>query len=255
MKQKILAAKKSVLVGLIAGTLSMPVYSSGFPVYDGANWTSNFMTSFESHLQTLKQIDEYRVQIDQYMDQLQNSLAPASYVWDQAQTTINGLMNAVDTLNNYKAELGSIDNYLSEFQDVAYYRQSPCFSSAGCSDAERTAMEQNRTLASESQKKANDALFRGLDKQQDALRSDAKTLERLQSSAQSATGRLEALQYANQFASQQANQLLQIRGLMMAQQNAMATRMQAEADREAQEAASAENLRKGSYRSSQVRSW
>ncbi|HLP81980.1 MAG TPA: conjugal transfer protein TrbJ, partial [Nitrosomonas sp.] len=86
-------------------------------------------------------------------------------------------------------------------------------------------------------------------------RSDAKTLERLQSSAQSATGRLEALQYANQFASQQANQLLQIRGLMMAQQNAMATRMQAEADREAQEAASAEKLRKGGYRSSQVRYW
>jgi len=255
MTQKILAAKKSGLAALIAGALSMPVYSSGFPVYDGANWTSNFTTSFESHLQTLKQIDEYRMQIDQYMDQLQNSLAPASYVWDQAQTTINGLMNAVDTLNNYKTELGGIDNYLSEFQDVAYYRQSPCFSSGGCSDAERTAMEQNRTLASESQKKANDALFRGLDKQQDALRSDAKTLERLQSSAQSATGRLEALQYANQFASQQANQLLQIRGLMMAQQNAMATRMQAEADREAQEAASAEKLRRGGYRSSQVRSW
>jgi P-type conjugative transfer protein TrbJ len=120
---------------------------------------------------------------------------------------------------------------------VAYYRNSPCFSSAGCSDAERTAMEKNRVLASESQKKANDALFKGLDKQQDALKDDARTLERLQSAAQGANGQVEAIGYANQLASQQASQLLQIRGLLIAQQNAVTTRMQAEADREAQQQA------------------
>ncbi|HRE17780.1 MAG TPA: conjugal transfer protein TrbJ, partial [Rhodocyclaceae bacterium] len=43
--------------------------------------------------------------------------------------------------------------------------------------------------------------------------------------------------YANQLASQQANQLLQIRGLLIAQQNAVATKMQADADKEAQQAA------------------
>jgi entry exclusion lipoprotein TrbK len=43
---------------------------------------------------------------------------------------------------------------------------------------------------------------------------------------------MQAIQYANQLASQQANQLLQIRGLLIAQQNALATRLQAEADRQ-----------------------
>lgn len=88
-------------------------------------------------------------------------------------------------------------------------------------------------LASQSQKKANDAMFKGLDLQQNALNNDAATLEQLQSGAQSATGRMQAIQYANQLASHQANQLLQIRGLLIAQQNAIATKMQADADREA----------------------
>jgi conjugal transfer/entry exclusion protein len=34
---------------------------------------------------------------------------PGAYIWDQAQSTINGLMNAVDTLNYYKTQLGSLD--------------------------------------------------------------------------------------------------------------------------------------------------
>jgi P-type conjugative transfer protein TrbJ len=116
-------------------------------------------------------------------------------------------------------------------------------------------MSENRRLASESQKKANDALFRGLDKQQDALKSDARRLEQLQSAAQSAGGRMEAIGYANQLASQQANQLLQIRGLLIAQQNAIATRMQAEADKEATTAAADEQFRRGTFRASTGRTW
>lgn len=48
---------------------------------------------------------------------------------------------------------------------------------------------------------------------------------------------MQAIGYANQLASQQANQLLQIRGLLVAQQNVIATRMQAEADLEAKQQA------------------
>jgi P-type conjugative transfer protein TrbJ len=255
MKPKILASKIALVMTLTTAPLSMPVNAGGIPVIDATNLTQNTMTAMESVTQTIKQVEEYRTQLQQYSDQIQNTIAPAAYVWDQAQSTINGLMSAVDTLNYYKNQVGSLDSYLSKFQDVAYYRGSPCFSAAGCSDAERAVMQQNRTLASESQKKANDALFRGLDLQQDALKADAGRLEQLQSSAQSATGRMEAIQYANQLASQQTNQLLQIRGLLIAQQNAITTRNQVLADREAQEAASAEQLRMGGYHASPIRSW
>ena len=97
--------------------------------------------------------------------------------------------------------------------------------------------------------------FKGLDQQQDAMESDARQLGRLQASAQGATGQMQAIGFANQLASNQANQLLQIRGLLIAQQNAIATRNQVLADREAIEATAAENFRKGEFKPGPARAW
>lgn len=110
-------------------------------------------------------------------------------------------------------------------------------------------------LGSESQKKSTDALFKGLDKQQDSMQSDASQLQRLQSSAQGASGQMQAIGYANQLASHQSNQLLQIRGLLIAQQNVIATRNQALADREAKEEASSALFRSGTFRASPIKNY
>lgn len=126
---------------------------AGIPVIDGGNLTQNIMTATESVSQTLKQIEQYQTQLEQYENQLQNTLAPASYIWDQAQDTINKLSQATDTLAYYKQQLGSLDDYLGQFQDLDYYKNSPCFTSAGCSDADRAALEKTQELASESQKR------------------------------------------------------------------------------------------------------
>ena len=231
---RFLAAKTALVLALTIGGASMPAHA-GIPVIDGGNLAQNIMTAIESVAQTLKQIEQYRTQLQQYENMLQNTAAPASYIWDQAQSTINGLMSATNTLDYYKQQLGSLDSYLGKFQDVNYYKSSPCFTSAGCSAAEWAAMKQAQQFGSESQKKANDALFKGLELQQRNLKGDAETLQRLQSSAQGATGQMQAIGYANQLASNQANQLLQIRGLLIAQQTAVTSKMQADADREAQE--------------------
>ncbi|ABM18804.1 P-type conjugative transfer protein TrbJ [Marinobacter nauticus] len=225
-------------------TLVQPV-QAGIPVIDGTNLTQNIMSALEAVAQTAKQIQQYQTQLQQYENQLQNTMAPAAHIWDQAQRTINDLNQATNTLAYYQNQLGSLDAYLGKFQDVAYYRGSPCFSSTGCSDAERAAMEENRRLASESQKRANDALFKGLEQQQDNLEADARQLTRLQSAAQGADGQLAAIGYANQLASNQANQLLQIRSLLIAQQNAEATRLASELDDSA----------RGEAREKQLRTW
>ena len=236
MKHIQLLAAKAAVVAALAASVIVPPARAGIPVLvdGGVNTLQTLISTIEEIAQTAKQIEEYKTQLDQYQNMLQNTMNPDTYIWDQAQVTISKLLQATDTLNYYKAKLGSLDSYLGKFQDVAYYRNSPCFTSAGCSPAERAAMLQNRTLASESQKKANDALFRGLDKQQTNLQSDASTLRSLQSAAQGASGQMQALGYANQLASQQANQLLQIRSLLIAQQNAIGTQMQGQTDREAQ---------------------
>jgi P-type conjugative transfer protein TrbJ len=245
-----------ILIALSAPPATIPpANAGGLPVIDASNLTQNIMTAIESVAQTLKQIEQYKTQLQQYENMLQNTLAPAAYIWDQAVTTMNQLRAAIDTLNFYKSQLGNIDAYLAKFQDLNYYRNSPCFREGGCRDAEWAALKEQETLGSQAQKKATDALFRGIDKQQDAMVADAATLQRLQSSAQDARGQMEALGYANQLASHQANQLLQIRALLIAQQNAIATRQQVIADREAQEAAAAEQLRKRRFKPSSKREW
>lgn len=223
----------------LAGGVSISAHA-GIPVIDGGNLTQNILSAQESVAQTLKQILQYQTQLQQYENMIQNTVAPAVNIWDAAQSTMNSLRGSIDTLNYYKTNLGSIDAYLGKFQDTAYYRSSPCYSPTGCTAAQWAAMGESQRLGSEAQKKATDALFKGLDQQQDAMQSDATQLQRLQSSAQGATGQMQAIGYANQLASHQANQLLQIRGLLIAQQNVIATRNKALADREAQQQAASE---------------
>ena len=242
-------AAKSALVLAVALGASLPSHA-GIPVLDGANLVQNIMSAVEAVAQTTKQVEQYKTQLDQYQNMLQNTAQPVTQVWDQAQSTMNSLRSSIDTLSYYKQQLGSIDAYLGKFQDVNYYKNSPCFSSSGCSAADQAALKDMERLASESQKKANDALFKGLDKQQDALQTDASTLQRLQSGAQGATGQMQALGYANQLASSQANQLLQIRGLLIAQQNAVTTRQQALVDKEARTQAATDQALGGAFKAS-----
>ena len=82
-----------------------------------------------------------------------------------------------------------------------------------------------------------------------------RRLEALQKNAQDAPGQMAAIQAANQFASNQASQLMQIRGLLIAQQNAEAARQARMADIEAQQAAAAVQLRNGTFRKSTPREW
>ncbi|MFH0782577.1 MAG: P-type conjugative transfer protein TrbJ [Pseudomonadota bacterium] len=243
-----------LLFVILALFLSTPV-RAGIPVIDVGNLLENIISAIEAIFQTAKQIEQYETQLQQYEDQIKNTLSPETYIWDEAQSTISGLIDTVDTLSKFKAQLGSIDAYLEKFQDIDYYRNSPCFTAQGCSALEMDALNKVRALGSESQKKANDALMKGIDSQQKALKSDAKKLESLQQSAQNAEGRMEAIQAANQIASQEANQLLQIRGILLAQQNALAARNQTVMDKEAQEVAAGQRFRSGNLTPSTPKSW
>jgi len=250
-------AAKTVAAALCLASLAYTnTASAGIPVIDAGNLSQNIVTALENVTHTAKQIQQYQTQLQQYENMLQNSVAPAAYIWDQAQATMASLNGAINTLQGYKTALGSVDNYLNKFQDLSYYRNSSCFTATGCTAAQFAAISRNADqLAMEAQKKANDAVFKGLDQQQTALQTDAAKLQRLQSSAQGAAGQMAAIQFANQLASNQASQLLQIRSLLIAEQNMVATRNQALADQEAKQKAAGEQLRRGSYTASTTRSF
>lgn len=250
MKANLTASGASRLLAapmLIFTAFTSPV-NAALPVTDASNLSQNVITAMENVAHTAKQIQQYQTQLQQYQNMLQNTARPNDQIWDAATTTMNQLRKSTDILNHYKATLGSVDAYLEKFQDTEGYRNSPCYSVRGCTAEQWASMNEAERYGSQSQKKATDALFRGLDLQQKNLQVDATQLQRLQSSAGSAAGQMQALGYANQLASHQANQLLQIRALLMAQQAAIATRNQALADREAKQLASAQAIRVGTFK-------
>lgn len=218
------------------------------PVIDYANLTQNTLIK----IQALKQSE---TQFKQYQSMLENSKKLDRYTWDKASLSMDELVKNIDTLNHYKQQAGSMDAYLSRYQDQDHYRNAPCFNGASCTEAERQAISQQEANASEAQKRANAAMLRGIDIQQNAMQADARQLIALQKQAEDATGQMAALQAANQLASAETNQLLQIRGLMVAQQNAAATRALAIADKEAIQAAGDERFRRGTFKKSSGKTW
>lgn len=253
-------------IALLAGlAFTFPAHA-GIPVIDGANVALGKLAVVESVKQTAKQIMEYEQQVEQYARQglqyqkqleqyenmVQNTAAPAAYIWDKANATINKLMETQDMLNYYTHQAGSLDAYLKKFQDTNYYKSSPCFGGGGCTDEDRAELVRHEEMVSESQKTANDALFKSIQQQQENLQADARQLESLQQAATTADGQVKAIQYANQLASQQSNQLLQLRTLMLAQQAAEANRAAAELDEKARGEAQAKKLTTWQFKKSPV---
>ncbi|MBW9287532.1 P-type conjugative transfer protein TrbJ [Escherichia coli] len=251
----ILAAKKTLLVSFVASIMALPA-QAGIPVIDSTNVVQTTISAVNNVQAVAKQIQQYQTQLQQYENMLQNTVAPATYIWDQANSTINRLLQAQDTLNYYKNQAGSLDSYLKRYQDISYYRSSPCFNSnIECTADEINAIRSAQQDSSEARKKANDAVFKVIDQQQNTLQADADNLADLQTQASGATGQMKAIQAANQLASAQANQLLQIRSILVAQQNAAATVAQVQADREAQQTVADEKTLSGVNTPSPKRIW
>lgn len=236
-------------------TLVPSAHATGIPVFDATNLQQNAVSALESVNQTIKQIEEYALQLQQYEDQIKNSLAPAAYVWSKAQNTMNKIMDLQNALNGYINTAGNMDSYLAKFGNVNTYKSSPYFGASGGSKEQAEKLMESETVGSEAQKTANDNMMRTLEQQQQALREDAANLEQIQSSATSAQGRMEAIQYANQLAAHQSNQLLQLRALMMAQQAAEAARNQTISAREARQQAADEKALESRFTESPKTNW
>lgn len=241
---RVIAIRTAVLCAAVA--LASPPVSAGIPVIDGVNITQSTISAINNAAAVAKQIQQYKTQLEQYENMLQNTLAPAAYVWSEVNGVISKVVQAQQTLEYYKNQSGSIDSYLSKFQNVNYYRSSPCFTLNGCSDADRQALDDARADASDAVKRANADVIKSVDQQQQTLNTDATKLQALQAQATTATGQMQALQAANQLAAAQGNQLLQIRGILLAQNQAAATMAQAQADRQAQQDAADLKLGDGS---------
>ena len=162
-------------------------------------------------------MQQYQLQLQQYANEVKNTVAPAAQLWQEAQQTMNSVMGTVGMFQNGSA----LQNYLNQFQNVNYW-----LSASPSSYTYQTA-------GSVAQKQANDALVKGIVAQQQQIQKDAATLQQLESQASSADGQMKALVAANQLAALQQEQLLQIRELLLQEQQALAARQQTLANDEA----------------------
>jgi P-type conjugative transfer protein TrbJ len=243
-----------LLMTIIMTAPANAIFGMGDIVYDPSNFAQNITAAISEVTQELKQVEQYTTQLRELMtakqqldDMVQNTKQLTHFSWDDAQGTITQLLGITNTIDNFKNQLGSFDNFLGQFQVIDYYRNLPCIGANSCTLSDLAKLAEVDRLSSEARKKANDALFRGVDLQQQTLQKDSAHLRQLQQAAQSSTGRLQALQAANELASEQTNQLLQIRGLLVAQQNALATQMAVQNDKEARAIALEEKFKSGKY--------
>ena len=247
------------LAGLVLSVVLLspltPSYGSGIPTFDGAVLAPSVTGAISNMAQQLKQIEQYRLQLQQYINMLQNTMNPGLFIWDNAQETMNDLRYMIDTVSFYRQLYGTVAGFTGNFHDMAWYRNAQCFKEPGCSPSQWGLILENEVIGAQSQKRSIEALFRGLERQYETLNGDARRLKRLQQAAQTSNGQLEGIQHANMLASAEANQLLQIRAALLAQQNMDATRQQAQADREAMQMAASRTFRQGTFQASPRHAW
>jgi P-type conjugative transfer protein TrbJ len=249
-----LAAKLTLAFSLFAG-FGVNVAHAGIPVIDAGNLTQNIVQALQTVSMYAQQIQQYQTQLQQYETEIKNSVAPAAYLWDQAQSTINKITGLVNQVENLRNSNGALDAYLNNFQNAGFYSNSPCFKATGCSGSDWNQLAQKSITGSQTSKSANDALLRSLDQQQAQLQSDAANLSQMQTAATTAVGQMSAIQSANQLASATNNNLLQIRALLIAQQQAVAAKRAADLDKDAQTSAAESNARSGTFKASSGQTW
>ncbi len=210
-------------------------------VYDALGWKEWFA-------QTLEQIEQTKRQGKMLDDMVKQAQNLTDFNWDDVVGIADDLLQQVDLIDSYMGRYGGIDSFLDLFKDVDAYRLQPCLQlDVECSADQIKEMLKPEVISNEARKQANDRVFRGIKNQQENMAKDAAQLAKMQASVSNSEGRQQTAQAAAQLAGAQANQLIQIRSLLIAQQSMQTTQAQSAQVREAREHAAGEALRKTEY--------
>ena len=104
-----------------------------------------------------QQVQQYQLQLQQYANQVKNTLAPSRKSGRQRKATMSTVLGTVNMFQN-----GSqLQGYLNQFQDVNYWLSAP------------PSAYTYQTAGSVAQKQANDAMVKGIVQQQAQIQADA----------------------------------------------------------------------------------
>jgi type IV secretion system protein TrbJ len=215
---------------LITITLAfLPAVSPGtMIVHDPGNAALNSQNLIQTTTTALKQVAAYAQQVQQYQLQIRQfqtellqatGLQPALQIWQDAQGTFNQMKGVV----NMFSDSGGLQDYLQNAKDINYWLSTPV----------NQYTSRPTGYWSTTQKTANDQLVQEISQQEQELAADSQSLARLQSQAGSTVGTKAALDVANEMGGLAQKQLMEIRALLIAQQQTLASRNAANANDEA----------------------
>jgi type IV secretion system protein TrbJ len=201
------------LITTLALVCVLPFTSpAGIPVIDYSNLIQTTTTALKQVAAYAQQVQQYQLQIQQYKNQILQAtgIASVAQIWQSAQ----GTMNQIKGVTNMFTNGGGLQGYLQNAKDINYWLSAP----AG------QYTYQPASYWSTTQKTANDQLVQEISQQEQRLQVDAQTLDRLQSQAGSTVGQKAALDVANEMSGLQQKQLMEIRTLLLSEQQALAAR-------------------------------
>jgi P-type conjugative transfer protein TrbJ len=182
--------------------------------------------------QGLKQIQQYTTQLSQLQTEINTyehqilqatGIAQAAQIYSQVQSLENQVVSTVNMFRNG----GGLQGYIQNAQDVNYWLSA--------SNAAYTGNP--GSYWSTTQKTANDQMVNLIAQEEKQIDADTQLLSQLQSQSRSAGTQRAALDVANELSSLQQKQLMEIRTLMVSEQQTLAARNASTANGEAMTAA------------------
>ena len=193
-----------LLTTLVAGSTSQ---ATGAPVIDAANLAQNLRIAMNTARQTVALNRQLKKQIESLQQIKRNGRTLTRFEWDQAHRTLTRLSNLAREHQTISTRpLREIEAIYRTAEQARNNPRSP---------------RQARDIYQHQQRDRINAYRHSLDSiraQRTALEEETRDLKRLVRIAQSADGRMQALQAGNQFASQQIGQMQKLRSVLLGMQ-------------------------------------
>lgn len=184
--------------------------------------------------QLATQAQQLQAQLNQYQDMLTNSKGISQNIWGNAIGDIQKIQNL---LQQSKALAGTAGNLDGQFASRYGTYRSYLNQKMGISDWQNKYNQWSN--------EANDNTLytlKGLGLQASQMQNEQGVIRQLQAMSGTAEGRMQAMQVANMFASQNLDQIMKLRQLMMMQIQMQANYMAQQQDRQAASDAAAQKM-------------
>ena len=193
----------TALAGLLTLSAPPPARAGGLSPYPVASEYTQVINMVQLIGQYAQQVAAVKKQLDQYAQQIKDGTIVGTQFFGPIRSDLVGLQQVVQQGNSLSYAMGNLDSqFSSKFARLGYAPQTSYASRYA--DWSKTSMDSTRS--------ALDAA--GM--QSGQMTTEEDLIEQLQDMSSSTDGQLKAIQTGNQIAAMEAQQLMKLRQLMMA---------------------------------------